>query len=183
MSEKYKVRDQSRPYFITFAVEAWVDVFTRQQYKDIFLDSIRFCQREKGLVLHAWCLMTNHVHLIVSCHRSKKIEEIIRDLKKYTSVQICRAIETNAVESRKYWMLRIFRESAFTSKKHQKYKFWQNRYHPVELSSNELMDQKLDYIHDNPLKEGWVDSPEDYIYSSARDYCGVKGLLELEFID
>ncbi|MCJ7715172.1 MAG: hypothetical protein MUO54_01460, partial [Anaerolineales bacterium] len=90
--------------------------------------------------------------------------------------------ESNAMESRKSWMLSIFRESASESKKHQKYKFWQNQYHPVELSSGELMDEKLDYIHDNPVKEGWVDSPEDYIYSSARDYCGVKGLLALEFI-
>ena len=70
-----------------------------------------------------------------------------------------------------------------SSKKHMKYKFWQNEYHPVELYSNELIDQKLEYIHNNPVKEGIVEAPEDYLYSSARDYSGMKGLLEIEFMD
>jgi putative transposase len=183
MSEKYKVRDQDRPYFITFAVEEWIDVFTRQQHKEIIVDSLRFCQQQKGLVLYAWCLMTNHIHLIVGRKGEEKIEEIIRDFKKYTSVFICRAIQANPMESRKSWMLGIFREAAFNSKKHQKFKFWQNDYHPVELSTNEIMDQKLEYVHENPVKEGFVDKPEDYLYSSARDYAGSKGLLEIEFLE
>ncbi|MBL7856625.1 MAG: transposase [Cyclobacteriaceae bacterium] len=124
MSEKYKVRDQDRPYFITFSVEAWVDIFTRQQYKDIILHSLRFCQREKGLVLYAWCLMTNHIHLIVGSRGEEKIEDIIRDFKKYTSVHICRAIAGNPSESRKLWMLSIFAQAPSVSRKHQKYKFW-----------------------------------------------------------
>jgi putative transposase len=183
MSEKYKVRDQDRPYFITFAVEAWVDVFTRRLYKDIVLDSLRFCQREKGLILYAWCLMTNHIHLIVGRGGEDKIEDIIRDFKKYTSVHICRAIESNAVESRKAWMLSVFADAALNSRKHQKYKFWQNEYHPVELSTNAIMDQKLDYVHNNPVKDGFVDRPEEYLYSSARDYAGMRGLLEVQFMD
>jgi putative transposase len=183
MSEKYKVRDQDRPYFITFAVTEWIDVFTRQQYKDIVLDSIRYCQREKGLVLYAWCLMTSHIHLIVGRKGEVKIEDIIRDFKKFTSVHVARAIENNPAESRKLWMISIFKTAASESKKHQKYKFWQNEYHPVELFSNEMMDQKLDYVHDNPVKEGIVEKPEDYLYSSARDYAGMKGLLEIEFMD
>jgi REP element-mobilizing transposase RayT len=183
MSEKYKVRDQERPYFITFAVEGWVDVFTRQSYKDIMLESIRYCQKEKGLILYAWCLMTNHIHMIVGRIGENKIEEIIRDFKKYTSVHICRAIEDNPTESRKEWMLNIFSSSAVKSEKHVKYKFWQNEYHPVELFYNEMMDQKLEYIHENPVKEGIVESPEEYLYSSARDYAGRKGLLEIVFMD
>lgn len=183
MSEKYKIRDQDRAYFITFAVEGWVDVFTRQSYKEIVLDSLRFCQREKGLVLYSWCLMTNHIHLIVGRKGDAKIEDIIRDFKKYTSVTICRTIESSPKESRREWMLTIFRNSAMESGKHTKYKFWQNEYHPIELFYNAMMDQKLDYVHNNPVKEGIVESPEDYLYSSARDYCGKKGLLEVEFMD
>ena len=98
MSEKYKVRDQDRPYFITFAVEAWVDVFTRPVYKEIMLDSLRFCQQQKGLVLYAWCLMTNHIHLIAGRKGEEQIEEIIRDFKKYTSVHVSRVIQRNPVE-------------------------------------------------------------------------------------
>lgn len=183
MSEKYKVHDQDRPYFITFAVEGWVDVFTRQKYKDIILESLRFCQKEKGLIIYGWCLMTNHIHLIVGRRGEQKIEAIIRDFKKYTSVHICRSIEANAVESRKFWMLNIFKSAGLDSKKHVKYKFWQNEYHPVELYNNSMIDQKLAYVHDNPVKEGIVEKPEDYLYSSARNYAGMKGLLEIEFMD
>jgi putative transposase len=120
-----------------------------------------------------------------NCCRGKddKIEEIIRDFKKYTSAQICKAIEKNNVESRKEWMLAIFRAAGRKSKKHSKYKFWQNEYHPVELPDNNMMDSKLDYIHENPVKEGIVEKPEDYIYSSARDYAGIRGLLEITFMD
>lgn len=183
MSEKYKVRDQERPYFITFAVEGWIDVFTRQQYKDIVIDSLRFCQQEKGLIIYGWCLMTNHIHLIVGRNGENRIEEIVRDFKKFTSVHVCRAIENNMLESRRIWMLRLFKSAGLDSKKHINYKFWQNEYHPVELNTNEIIDQKLEYIHDNPVKEGIVDKPEDYIYSSARDYAGQKGLLSISFMD
>ncbi|HEY3403250.1 MAG TPA: transposase, partial [Ohtaekwangia sp.] len=124
MSEKYKVRDHNKPYFITFAVECWVDVFTRQAYKDILLDSLRFCQNEKGLIIYAWCLMTNHIHLMIGRNGEKNMDSIIRDFKKYTSVHICKAIENNSSESRRQWMLKIFSEAALNSSKHQKYKFW-----------------------------------------------------------
>lgn len=129
MREKYKVRDPDRPYFITFAVEGWVDVFTRQSYKEIILDSIRYCQKEKGLLLYSWCLMTNHIHMIVGRSGENKIEDIVRDFKKYTSVHVCRAIENNQTESRREWMLNLFSSGALESKKHEKYKFWQSEYH------------------------------------------------------
>ncbi|MBT1700690.1 transposase [Fulvivirgaceae bacterium PWU4] len=181
MSEKYKVRDQDSPYFITFAVVEWVDVFTRQLYRDILLDSLRYCQKEKGLVVYAWCLMSNHIHMIVGRSAENKIEEIIRDFKKFTSVHICRAIEQNERESRRSWMLDIFRREANDSRKHEKYKFWQNEYHAVELFYNEMIDQKLDYVHNNPVEAGIVENAEDYLYSSARNYAGLNGLIEVEF--
>ena len=182
MSEKYKVRDQDFPHFITFAVEGWVDVFTRQEYKDIVMDSLKFCQLNKGLVIYAWCLMTNHIHLIVGRKGEFKIEEIVRDFKKYTSVHLCRAIENSAMESRKDWMLDIFHQAAAESKKHEKFKFWQNEYHPIELSYKGIADQKLSYIHMNPVVAGIVDKAEDYLYSSARNYTGIKGLIDVEFL-
>jgi putative transposase len=181
MSEKYKIHDQDRPYFITFAVVEWVDVFTRQLYRDMVLESLQYCQREKGLILYAWCLMSNHIHMIAGRRGEDKIEEIIRDFKKYTSVHICRAIEKNPGESRKFWMLNIFRRAANASRKHEKYKFWQNEYHPVELFNNEILDQKLDYVHYNPVEAGIVEKPEDYLYSSARNYAGMQGLIEVAF--
>jgi len=182
MSEKYKVLNNEMPYYITFATEGWVDVFTRETYSLIVLEFLKFCQREKGLIIYGWCLMSNHLHMIVGTKGMFGIEEIIRDFKKYTSVHICRAIEANAFESRR-WMLDIFRAAAQESRKHRKYKFWQNEYHPVELSSNAVLDQKLDYIHENPVKARIVETAEDYLHSSARDYAGLKGLLDIEFAD
>ena len=103
----YKIRDKEGIHFITFAVTEWVDVFTRREYRDIVLDSIKHCQKEKGLVLHAWCLMSNHVHLVVSA-KNNDTSDILRDFKKFTSKQIIKAIEENPGESRKEWMLKIF---------------------------------------------------------------------------
>jgi REP element-mobilizing transposase RayT len=66
MSSKYKVVDSSIPHFVTFTVVGWVDVFSRQCYKEILLESLRYCQTNKGLDLHAWVIMTNHLHMIMS---------------------------------------------------------------------------------------------------------------------
>ena len=183
MSEKYKIRDQDKLYFITFAVVHWVNVFTRNLYKDFVLKSLRYCQQEKGLEVYGWGIMSNHIHLIVGRNGENKIEDIIRDFKKYTSVHICKAIEENPKESRKDWMLKLFSNAADKSKKHVRYKFWQNEYHPIELNTNRMMVQKLEYIHNNPLKAGIVDEPAAYLYSSARDYAkNEKGLLDIKFI-
>jgi putative transposase len=96
----YKIRNQEAIHFITFAVTEWVDVFTRKDYRDIVLDSLRFCQAEKGLLLHCWCIMSNHLHLIISA-KNKDLSDVLRDFKKYTSKQIITAIQNNQHESRK----------------------------------------------------------------------------------
>ncbi len=100
----YKIRNQHAVHFITFAVSEWVDVFTRKAYRDIVLDSIRFCQKEKGLLLHSWCIMSNHVHLIISA-KDGNLSDVLRDFKKFTSKQFIKAIEDNKQESRREWML------------------------------------------------------------------------------
>ncbi len=93
--------------FVSFAVVEWVDVFTRKEYRDILLDSMRFCQESKGLLLHGWCIMSNHVHLIASA-KNENLSDILRDLKKFTSKQIMTSIMKNETESRREWMLAIF---------------------------------------------------------------------------
>ncbi len=183
MSEKYKVRDQDQLHFITFAVSDWLDLFTRKEYRDILVESLQYCQQNKGLELYAWVIMTNHIHLIGRAAQDHKLQDIIRDFKKYTSVMVCRAIEANQKESRRTWLLWLLARAARQSKKHQKYKLWQNQYHPIELNTNKKMEQRLAYLHKNPVKAGWVEVPEDYLYSSARNYAGKKGLLDIMFIE
>ena len=100
MSSKYKVEEDTIAHFVTFSVIGWIDVFSRECYKEIFVQSLKYCQENKGLKLHAWVVMTNHVHLIISSD-TNRLEHIVRDLKKYTSKQIIKAIKENNSESRK----------------------------------------------------------------------------------
>ncbi|QMU26652.1 REP-associated tyrosine transposase [Adhaeribacter radiodurans] len=183
MSEKYKIRDADKIYFITFAVVHWVDVFTRREYNDLLVESFKYCQQKKGLEVYAWVIMSNHLHLALGTSGQEPLTNIIRDFKKYTSVAIIRAIQANEQESRKDWMLAIFQKAAESSRKHQKYQFWQNQYHPVELLDNDKQQRCLDYIHQNPVKAGMVAEAEHYVYSSALDYAGGKGLLPIKFME
>lgn len=105
----YKIRNQQGLHFITFAVVEWVDVFTRQQYRDVLIESLDYCVKQKGLNLHAWVIMSNHVHFIMSAKEGQKLSDILRDFKKFTSVKIIEGIKNNTYESRKEWMLAIFK--------------------------------------------------------------------------
>ncbi len=179
----YKIRNKDGIHFITFAVVEWVDVFTRKEYRDILLDSIKYCQNEKGLILHAWCIMSNHVHMVISA-KNNDTSDILRDFKKFTSKQVIAAIEKNEQESRKDWMLKIFREQGEKNSRNSKYQFWRQDNQPKELFSDKFSSQKLNYIHNNPVEAGLVDKAEEYLYRSARDYYFGKniGLLEIEFL-
>ncbi len=123
MSRKYKVRDQDKLYFVTFTVVQWLDVFIRNEYKDIFLECLKFCQKNKGLEVWAYCIMTSHIHLILGRHGEPALEDIIRDIKKYTSVKIIEAIRQNDRESRKELLLWLFERAAFRNSNNKKYQF------------------------------------------------------------
>lgn len=182
MSRKYKFNNPEGLYFISFATVGWIDVFTRNIYKDIVVDSLKYCQQEKGLILYAWVIMSNHIHLIAEAKEGYLMQNIIRDLKKFTSKQILNVIENNDYESRKNWMLAIFKKSGEFNSNNTNYQFWQQNNHPIELTNNKMIDQKLDYLHNNPVKNGIVDIDEEYIYSSARNYAERVGLIDVELL-
>lgn len=179
----YKIKDKEGIHFITFAVTDWVDVFTRKEYRNILLDSLKYCQTNKGLAVYAWCLMSNHVHLVVSAVNFDT-SDILRDFKKFTSKQIIEAIKNNPKESRKEWMLQIFANAGSINSRNTNYQFWRQDNHPEELFSEKFTNQKLNYIHNNPVVAGIVDKAEEYLYSSAKDYYTGKncGLLKLEML-
>ena len=182
MSSKYKVGEDAIPHFVTFSVVGWIDVFSREQYKELFLESLKYCQQKKGMVLHAWVIMTNHVHLIISSI-SNKLEHVVRDLKKFTSKQISKAIKENNAESRKEWMLNIFSYTGKNNNNNKEFQFWKQDYHPIELDTPEKMKQRLDYLHENPVRGGLVWEPWHYKYSSAIDYyTNEHGLLKVEHL-
>lgn len=182
MSTKYKFRNQEIPHFVSFAVVDWIDVFVRNTYRDILVDSIAYCQREKGLIVYSWCIMTSHVHMIIGT-KANPMQDILRDMKSYTSGQLKLAITENPQESRKEWMLELMQRAGEENRNNRGFQFWQQDNHPIELSTNEMIDQRLDYIHNNPVEAGFVIHPEDYPYSSARDYSGEKGYLDVVLIE
>jgi putative transposase len=147
------------------------------------VESIKYCQQEKGLILYGWCLMSNHIHMIAASKNSENtLSDIIRDFKKFTSTKIIDSIKNESGESRRNWMLWIFSEAGKKNSNNTTCQFWQQDNHPEELISNKFMDQKLDYIHNNPLEAGITECAEYYLYSSARNYCGMKGMMEVELI-
>jgi putative transposase len=183
MATRYHFGDNEKPHFITFAVVNWIDVFTRESYTHILLDSLRFCIEKKGLRLHAWVIMSNHVHLVASAKEGFKLADIMRDMKKFTSQRIISAINENQQESRKDWLIWMFKRAGAHNKNNETYQFWQQDNHPIELSSNEMIDQRLNYLHTNTVKAGLVWEPQHYKYSSAIDYyLNGKGLLPIETI-
>ena len=172
MALAYSIKNQEGVYFVTFTVHQWVDVFTRQCYVDILLDSIKFCQENKGLQVYAWVVMSNHCHLIIGSNKTL-LSDIIRDLKKHTSKTIIESITENEKESRKRWMLWLL-------KKDDHIWFWEEGYHGEEVFSQAFFDSKLNYIHMNPVRAGLVEKEEEYLNSSCADYYGIiKGRLVL----
>jgi len=182
MSVRYKFRDQEKLYFVSFSVVYWIDLFIRPEYRDIVLESLRYCQEEKGLEISAWCIMTSHIHLIMGTNKDK-MENILRDFKSHTSKTLKKAIRDNATESRKEWMLWMMERAGKRNSNNVNFQLWQQDNHPIELYDNTILEQKLNYLHQNPVVVGIVEKAEDYVYSSAGDYCNRKGLLTIKIIE
>lgn len=180
MSEKYKFHDPEGIYFTTSTVVHWIDLFTRKEFKHIIINSLIYCQEQKGLIVHAWCLMPSHLHMIIST-KDKPLSDILRDFKKHTTREIVKELEL-INESRREWLLRAFKNSGKNLKRIINYKIWQDGNHPVLLDRAELVREKLLYIHNNPVKDEIVDEAKNYWYSSARDYENEKGFLNIEFL-
>lgn len=168
-------------YYVTSTVVDWVDIFTRPKYKHIIVDSLQYCQQKKGLKIYAWVLMSNHLHLIVeSTAEGVSVSDILRDFKKYTSRRILAELEQDPQESRREWMLDRFRFAGANDRKIKDYRFWQEGCHAEQVYLRDFYVQKLNYIHLNPVRQEIVDNPIDYLYSSARNYGGMKGLIEVD---
>jgi len=147
-------------YSLTFSTLEWLDVFTRKRYKDIVVESLAYCQQEKGLELYSWVLMSNHIHLIARAKASYKFLDILRDFNKHASKQIIKLIEEEP-ESSRDWLLVVMLKAGVANGKNSKYQLWRKINHPIELYSNEVINHKIDYIHNNPEIEGMVERTEN----------------------
>ena len=181
MSRNYKFHNKSGLYFVSFATVNWLDVFTRQIYFKVLAESINYCRKEKGMELYCYCFMPSHVHLIFR----SSIEEpssLLRDFKSYTAKKVIETIENNAQESRKEYLLWFFERAAKKKSNGSKYQFWQHHNKPIELWSEKVIKQKIDYIHNNPVVSGFVTNPIDWKYSSARNYQEDNTILDIDSV-
>jgi putative transposase len=177
---RYKILDQKGLNFLTLTIVGWIDVFTRRIYRDMIIESLAYCQANKGLKIYGYVIMSNHLHLIVSVEDGE-LSDVIRDFKKYSSKQILTMLQ-NPKESRRSWMEHLFKYYGNLNPKNKTYQVWQQDNHPIYLYSAEVIHQKLSYIHDNPVRAGWVTSPEQYLYSSASNYFLHRGLLTVDLL-
>jgi len=177
-----KIREQQGLNYLTLTVVGWIDIFSRKRYRDIILDSLRYCREHKGLHVVGWVIMSNHLHLIVFTE-TLELSHVLRDFKKFTAFEILESINKEP-ESRREWLLYMFKYFAAVNPNNRYFQFWQQDNHPIELWSLPVIWQKLNYIHDNPVRAGIVSDPTHFLYSSATDYyCGKNGLLEIDLME
>ncbi len=180
---RYKILDQTRLNYLTLTLVGWIDIFTRQRYRDIVIDSLKYCQENKGLRICGYVIMSNHIHLIVYTEGGNQLSDVLRDFKKFTAVHILKSIEAET-ESRREWLVYLFRFYAKNTSNTSNHQFWQHDNHLIALWSQKVIWQKLDYIHLNPVRAGIVARPQDYVYSSAGDYYeNRKGLLDIVLVE
>jgi len=182
MPTGYQIDDQKGLYFLTFQVVEWIDIFSRKMYADIILESFEYCRKNKGLKLWAYVIMTNHIHVIVSADENN-LSDVVRDFKRFTATQILKSIQENKYESRRNWMLNLFEFAAKKHKRNSKYQFWTHDNHAIELESIKFINQKLAYIHENPVRAGFVEHADHWMFSSQRNYSALYSLIEIDMME
>jgi REP element-mobilizing transposase RayT len=183
MSRKYKFKENDKLYFVSFAVINWIDLFIRKEYKDVIVSSLKYCIEKKNLELYAWCILTSHVHLVIGSSENP-LENIMRDLKRHTSEHLHQLIKHSSKESRREWLLAMMEKAGKENSNNCGFQLWQQHNNPILLVNQQMMHQKLNYLHNNPVEAGFIEKPEDWLYSSAKDYfTGKKGMVDILPID
>ena len=170
---RYKVYEPTHPHFITLTVLHWIPLFTNTKSVDILLDCFRYLQKNDNLKIYSYVILENHLHLVAS---SDDIAKTIKKFKSYTAKKLLKLLQEENIKT-------ILEQLAFYKKAHIKittYQVWQEGMQPKLIQDEKTMIQKIEYIHNNPVKRGYVDEARYWRYSSARDYDDKKGLLDIE---
>jgi putative transposase len=153
-------------FFVTLTVVSWIDVFTRKGYCEEIVKNIRYCQQHKGLELYAYVIMSSHMHWIAG-HKEGRLNNMLRDFKSYSAKQILTMIYNGPEESRKDWMKIVFQYNAKFQRQNAENMFWQKTNHPLDCFNENVLRQKINYVHCNPVRAGLVAEPHHWWYSSA----------------
>jgi putative transposase len=180
MSDKYKIFEGDEVYFVTFTIVEWIKVLENDDYKNLIINTIKFYQNNKGLVVYGYCIMPNHVHMIIQAVKKFTISEILRDVKKITARAIVNKLEVEKPEGyQNVLILSKFEEAGKSLKRITTYKIWQDGNQAKLLYSNKFLMEKLAYIHNNPVEYGLCSVPWEYKYSSAANYIEKTSMLEV----
>ena len=170
---RYKIYEPTKPHFITSTILHWIPVFTKQESVEILIQSFKHLQKSDDLKVFAYVVLENHFHLVAS---SSDISKSMQKFKSFTTKEILQLLQTKGVKT-------ILEQLAFYKKAHKtttQYQLWQEGIQPKLIENEEMMINKIEYIHNNPVKRGYVEKAEHWRYSSARDYASKEGLLEVE---
>lgn len=169
---RYRIFEDECPYFLTWTIVGWLPVFTRQEAVEIVFDSWRYLQREHGFKLFGYVILENHLHLIAS---APALEKVIKDSKSFTARQLIDLLERREATV----LLKQLQFHKLAHKVESEYQLWQEGSHPEQIQNDSMMWQKLEYIHNNPVERGYVDDPVHWRYSSAKNYAGQPGLIDV----
>ena len=170
---RYKIYEPTHPHFVTCTILNWLPIFTRQESVELIMQSLKYLQREENLKLYAYVILENHLHLVV---QSDDIQKSMRHFKSFTAKEILKLLQRENAET-------LLKQFIFYKKAHKKdrtYQIWQEGYQPKLMQTDTMMIAKIKYIHENPVKRGYVDESKHWRYSSARDYEGINGLIDIE---
>jgi len=168
---RYKITDTTKPHFLTLSVLHWIPVFTRPETVTIVLESLQHLN-QRGLKLYAYVILENHLHLIA---QSPDLNKDMTSFKSFTARKLIDYMKQNNIKT-------LLDQLAFYKKAHKKdreFQFWQEGMHPQLIENQEVLKQKINYIHQNPVKRGYIDQAEHWRYSSARNYIGQPGLIDI----
>ena len=170
---RYKIYEATHPHFITCTILHWIPIFTNKESVGTVLDSLQYLQKSDNLKIYSYVILENHLHMVAS---SNDIAKSIKKFKSFTAKELLTLLKKKNVKT-------ILDQLAFYKKAHKtdtEYQVWQEGMHPQLIQNEQIMIEKIEYIHNNPLKRGYVDEAKHWRYSSARDYEGFDGLIEIE---
>jgi putative transposase len=173
---KLTIKKPQGSYYLTLTIVGWIDIFTRECYQKIIIETLQYYIKNKTLNIYSYCIMSNHIHLIANVDMEFSLSDVVRDFKKYTSRKIIETIQTEP-KSRREWLLAYFEEAALIHAKTKNYKVWQDGNHAIELYNERFTWTKVQYIHQNPVRAGLVTSAEFWKYSSACNYQELNSVL------
>jgi REP element-mobilizing transposase RayT len=169
---RYRIYETEYPYFLTCTIVGWLPVFTRPEAANIVFESWRYLQEHEGFKLFGYVILENHLHLLAS---APELASAMKSFKMYTARNIVDLLEQHSADV----LLRQLRAHKLRHKTKSEYQVWQEGSKPKQITGEAMMLQKLEYMHNNPVKRGYVADPLHWRYSSAQNYAGQRGLMEV----